>query len=814
MAVTPLSAQALRQVCDPADLDFATTADLPDLEGVVGQARATEALEFGIGMARPGFNIYALGPDGLHKHGVVRHHLQQAATAKPGPPDYCYVNGFADPHRPAALKLPRGRGAAFKRDADRVARDLRDALKAAFESEDYRTRRGMLEQELKERQENAIEAVSAEAREMGVALQRTPMGFAFVPVTDAGILSPKAFHELPEAEQRKIQERIETMQERLETALKQVPEWVKEMRERVRTLNEETADRAVADLIGQLKASYNDLPEVVKHLDAMHADIVANIAGILHGGNDENNDALPAHTNHNARADARLRPYMANLLVDNAGQDSAPVVYEDEPSFERLIGRIEHRAEMGALTTDFLLIRPGALHRANGGYLILDAHKVLTQPFAWEALKRALRAGEIRIEPPYAMLGLFSTTTLEPDPVPLDVKVVLVGERLLYNLLSALDPEFPQLFKVAADFTERTARTPETNRLYARVIATLARRENLLALDRGAVARVLEEAARAAEDAERLSTRVEDVADLIREADYWRRRAGDGPIDAAAVDAAVAARERRHDRLRERLQEEIARGTVLIEADGRAVGQINALTVLQLSHFAFGHPARVTARVGLGRGDVLDIERTVKLGGPIHSKGVLILGGFLRGRFARGDPLSLSASLVFEQSYGGIEGDSASLAELLALLSAIAELPLRQDLAVTGSLNQHGTVQPIGGVNEKVEGFFDVCAARGLTGQQGVVIPAANVKHLMLAPRVLDAVRGGHFAVYSVAHADDAVRLFFDREAGEADADGRYPEGTVNRAVGERLREFARERRSFGPAPGAGDDGSGGEAGR
>jgi lon-related putative ATP-dependent protease len=808
MTIETLSVAVLRRRSGETDFGFTTTDDLDDLAGIVGQERAVQAMRFGIGMERPGFNIYALGPDGLHKQALVREYVQEKAATLSGPPDYCYVNRFDDPRRPAALALPRGRGAPFQRDSRRMAEDLRDALRAAFESEDYRTRRGLIDQAFKERQEHAVGEVGEEARQHGVALQRTPIGFTFVPIGDDGIITPKQFHQLSEEQQGEIQANIEHMQERLQEALEKIPEWVKDARDQVRKLNEETADRAVTHLIDGLKDRYADLPGIVQHLDAVHDDIVANIGNILSANDDETDTPLPGH---NAHADALLRPYMANLIVDNADQPTAPIVYEDEPTVERLVGRVEHRQEMGALTTDFRLIRAGALHRANGGYLIIDAHKILGQPWAWDALKRALRAGEVRIEPAWAMLGLFGTTTLEPEPITLNVKVVLVGERVLYYLLSALDPEFPQLFKVAADFAEDTPRTAEANRLYARMIATLVRREGLRAMRRDGVARILDEAARQAGDAERLSTRFEDIADLIREADYWSRDNGADTIGATDVEAAIQARESRHDRVRERIQDAIARGTLLIDTTGHAVGQINALSVLSMSNFAFAHPTRVTARVSVGRGEVVDIERTVKMGGPLHSKGVLILGGFVRGRFSRGEPLSLAASLVFEQSYGGVDGDSATLAELLALMSATADLPVRQDLAVTGSMNQNGRVQPIGGVNEKIEGFFDVCARAGLSGTQGVVIPAANVKHLMLAERVVAAVARGDFHIHSVTDADDALALFFDRPTGQPDDQGNYPDGTINRAVQDRLRAFARERREFAPSPPAGE-GAGGDA--
>ncbi len=488
---------------------------------------------------------------------------------------------------------------------------------------------------------------------------------------------------------------------------------------------------------------------------------------------------------------------------------AAPVVYEDDPSFDRLIGRIEHRAEMGALVTDFLMIRAGALHRANGGYLVLDAQKLLTRPFAYDGLKRGLLAGLIRIEAPLQAAGVLTTATLEPEPVRLDVKIVLVGDRMIYYLLAQADPEFSRLFKIAADFDDRVERDGATIERYARLLGRLARQEKLRPLDREGVARMLEHAARQAGDAERLTTDLEDLVDLLREADFWAGETGRAVVGGAEVVKAVNSRTHRLDRVRELTQEQIVQGTIAIATKGEAVGQINGLSVLQMGGFAFGRPSRITARVRMGGGQVIDIEREVKLGGPLHSKGVLILQGFLAATFAPDMPLSLSASLVFEQSYGGVDGDSASSAELYCLLSAIGEVPIRQGLAVTGSVNQKGEVQAIGGVNEKIEGFFDLCQARGLEAGNGVLIPATNRRHLMLHDRVRRAVAAERFRVYAVSTIEEGIELLTGLPAGRRGADGTFPEGTVFRKVEDRLRALALERRAFvrsdakdGPAEG------------
>jgi lon-related putative ATP-dependent protease len=534
------------------------------------------------------------------------------------------------------------------------------------------------------------------------------------------------------------------------------------------------------------------------YLTSVQQDVIDNLDEFL-GVTEAPPASTPEATPPRAQTRASFfRRYQVNVVVDHSGATGAPVIYEDHPTVQNLVGRIEHMAQMGALVTDFNLIKAGALHRANGGYLMLDARKVLLQPFAWEELKRALRSGEIRIEVLGQTLSLVSTVSLEPEPIPLAVKVILLGERMLYYSLYQADPDFGELFKVAADFEEQMDRTEETHLLYARMIGTMARQEGLRPLNRAAVARVIEHSARLAGDAEKLSTHVHSVADLLREADYWAGEAQQRIIDATDVQRAIDAQIRRLDRVRERIQEEIQRGTILIDTQGAAVGQVNGLSVLSMGQFAFGRPSRITARVRLGRGEVVDIEREVALGGPIHSKGVLILSAYLGARYAMDRPLSLSASLVFEQSYSGVEGDSASSAELYALLSALADLPLKQGLAVTGSVNQRGEVQAIGGVNEKIEGFFDTCRAQGLTGEQGVLIPASNVKHLMLRQDVVAAVAAGQFLVYAVETIDQGIELLTGVPAGERSDMGEFPAGSVNQRVESRLIALADKRLAFG----------------
>jgi lon-related putative ATP-dependent protease len=791
----------LRRRLDPQQLNFETTADLPDLSQVIGQERAVEAIRFGIGIHKEGYNLFALGPVGTGKRSLMREFFERRAADEDVPSDWCYVNNFDQPHRPRSLRLPPGKGVVFRQDMEHLVEELRTALQAAFESEEYQTRRQVVQEEFQENQQEALEELQEKAREQNVALVRTPMGLVFAPMRDGEVLSPEEIQQLSEEEQQRLQQEMEALQEELQKIMQQAPRWQRELRERLRELNKEITNLSVGGLINELREKYAGLEEVVAFLDAVQQDVVENVEDFM-SQSDEQQALRQAMTSRHGGSEMQadspgLRRYRVNVLVDHSETEGAPVVYEDNPTYQNLIGRVEHRAQMGALLTDFNLIKAGALHRANGGYLLLDARKVLLQPYAWEGLKRALGSGEVRIESLGQMLSLISTVSLDPEPIPLDVKVALVGDRTLYYLLYQMDPEFGELFKVAADFDEDMDRTSEHETLYAQMIGTLARQDDLRPLDRSAVARVIEHGSRLISDTEKLSTHRQSVYDLLREADYWAAESGNGVITAQDVQKAIDAQIYRSDRLRERVQEAIRRDIILIDTQGTHVGQVNGLSVIQLAGFAFGRPSRITARVRLGKGEVVDIEREVELGGPLHSKGVMILSGFLKARYVEDQPMSLSASLVFEQSYGGVDGDSASSAELYALLSAISEVPIKQSLAVTGSVNQHGRVQAIGGVNQKIEGFFDVCRAHGLTGEQGVLIPQSNIKHLMLREDVVQAVEEGNFRVYPVENVDQGIEILTGIPAGERDEEGNYPEGSINYLVEKRLTAMAQKLLEF-----------------
>ncbi len=795
--VSSLPADALYTRCDPALFDFTTTEELPDLSDVIGQARAVESIQFSIGIRRDGYNLYALGPSGTGKHSIVQRFLEQRASQDPLPSDWCYVYNFKENHKPIALRFPAGMGQQFRQDMSGLLDDLRSAIPSAFEREEYRVRRQAIEEEFSERQNQALNALQEKAQARGLTLLRTPAGLVFAPYVGGKVLAPEEFEQQPEEVKKRLEAEAKKLQDELQKVLYQFPIWQRELRQRIMELNHEVVTYVIQPLLDELRQRYAEMPQVLEYLDTVQKDMVDNFEYfLLEETKPKAAEAGPLPMPGIPTA-SPLRRYQVNLLVDHSGVQGAPVVYEDNPAFQNLVGRVEYMAQMGALTTDFTLIKPGALHRANGGYLILDARRVLLHPFAWEGLKRALRSKKIRIETPGQMLSQISTITLEPEPIPLDVKIALLGDRLLYYLLTQADPDFEELFRVAADFDDEMNRDPETQKLYAQLLGTLARRESLRPLHRDAVARLIEHSARLVSDTEKLTARMEIIVDLMQEADYWAGQAGDDVIRREHVQKTIDARIYRSSRVQERMQEAILRDFIRIQTEGEVIGQINGLSVIQLGGYSFGRPSRITAQVRMGRGEVIDIEREVELSGPIHSKGVLILASFLGARYAAERPLSLAASLVFEQSYSGVDGDSASSAELYALLSAIAGAPIKQSLAVTGSVDQHGNVQVIGGVNEKIEGFFDVCKARGLTGEQGVLIPQGNVKNLMLKQEVIDAVQAGQFHIYPVSHVDQGIEILTGVPAGERDEEGNYPEGSINQRVEARLAELAEKRAHF-----------------
>jgi len=803
----PLAPSALRRRTDPNSLSAAS--DGYDANELIGQRRASEAIRFGSAIRKPGFNLYAMGLAGTGRRTSILAFLNDRAKDEPTPDDWVYVNNFKSPDKPQALRLPAGAALRFRDAMDEMITDLGEALPALFDSDDYKARRSAIDQEVEEAQESALATLNDKARAKSITIMRTPVGFAFAPVRNGQVVKPTEFEALSPDERERIQAEIKRLQEELRETLTRMPSLEKSRRDRIRALNQEMANGTVSVEIREVRDVFKDIPGIQSFLDDVTHDLIANVQVFLESAETAANAPVPVSSLMTA-ANPRLRRYKVNVMVGHRVEEKggAPVITEPNPTYQQVIGRIEHISQMGALVTDFTLIRPGALHRANGGYLLLDAREILLRPFAWNGLKQSLKSRSIAIGSPADQFSIVSTISLEPDPIPLDAKIVLIGERSLYYLLALLDPDFSELFKVEVDFDDDFERTSENVALYAHLISAIAAREELKPVESGALARLIDEIARLAEDAEKLSLRVGTVIDILREADHWASDAGRSRIAADDIARAVFERRRRSGRVRERMHEAINRNIVFIDTEGAVVGQVNGLSVLQLGTHGFGRPSRITARTRLGTGQVIDIEREVELGGPLHSKGVLILSGFLAARYAQDAPISLHASLVFEQSYGGVDGDSASSAELYALLSALSGVPIRQSYAVTGSVNQLGQVQAIGGVNDKIEGFFDVCTARGLTGDQGVLIPTANVKHLMLREDVVEACRAGQFAVIPVATIDQGIEILRRKPAGAPMDDGRFPSDSINGLVEARLREFAAMRRRYGgDRSGDGNDG-------
>jgi len=791
-----LSWTALRSACDPGTFKFKTTADLPDFHGLLGQERALKAIDLAAGIKHSGFNLYALGPAGTGRHSAVKRSLEAQARQRSSPQDWVYVNNFQAPHKPIALALPSGVGPKFKAAMNELINDLASAIPALFESDEYQNRRQAIEQEFSDRREASFEELGSKAARRNVSILQTPMGFVVTAMKDGKVIKPEDFHQLSAKERESIEQKISDTQNDLADVLKAIPKRDKKHRKAVVELNASMAERAVEAELEDVAELFPNITGIAEYLKAVRVDLLENVDYFVIESEESGDGPFPIVTSRYHEYAEFLR-YTVNVMVTHGenGENFAPVVEEPLPTLANLTGRVEHISTMGTLTTNFTLIKPGALHRANGGYLILDARRVILESFAWDGLKRCLQDNTISIISPAEKLSIMGTASLEPDPIPLDVRVILVGDRLLYALLQYLDPDFGELFKIQADFNTNLDRSKKTLLLYAKMIGSIAKREGLKPLTATGVARVIDEAARISRDANKLTLKVGELADVIREADHLA--AGKPAITDQHINEAISAAIDRASRVKDLVQESITRKTMLIDTSGKKVGQINGLSVMQMDGFSFGRPTRITANVRMGSGKVVDIEREVELGGPLHSKGVLILSSYLAAHYALDVPMSLWASLVFEQSYGGVDGDSASSAELYALLSALSDMPIDQSLAVTGSINQNGEVQAIGGVNEKIEGFFDICKQRRLTGKQGVLIPAANITDLMLRDDVVDAAANGKFHIYPVKHINEGIEILTGRIAGKRGRNGVFGTGSVNARVEDKLRSFALSRREF-----------------
>ncbi|MEW6486779.1 MAG: ATP-binding protein [Thermodesulfobacteriota bacterium] len=784
----PLEPLRLRRRVDPAAFPFETTADIEPMRKPLGQGRVLRALDFGIGVESQGYNIFVLGQPGAGKRTTVLDLLQEAAAHRPVPEDWACVFNFQDEERPLALSLPAGSAEGLRQDMEALVKSLLAEIPKAFSGDGYEKEKAAAVKAAQEEKTQVFRELETVANAHGFLVQRSAEGLALIYTHEGSPVSQEDFEKLPEAEQEAVRKAREVLQSKLRETIEAVKAIEHRAKETVKDLERRIALAAVGHEIEALVRKYAALARVVEYLKAVEKDVIDNLDEFRSGGQEGPTLPFPFRA---ALTENRTKRYQVNVLVNNKGLEASPVVHESNPTYHNLIGRIEHHVQLGAFTTDFTLVKAGAFHRANGGYLVLDARDVLVNPFAYDALKRVLKEREIRIEEIGEQFRLISTTTLKPEPIPARLKVVLLGTPWIYYLLHHYDEDFAQLFKVKGEFSDDMPLTDENRESYAFLVAHHCTEEGLLPFHRDAVAGVVEEGLRFAEHQERLASHHQELVDLVREAHHWARAAGAPVVGAEHVARAVSEKIGRNNYLEEIIGRLIEEGTIVIEAEGEAVGQVNGLSVYDLGDYAFGKPSRVTAKVFLGKEGVVNIERESELGGRIHNKGMLILQGYFGSRYARRFPIAFAATLCFEQSYGGVEGDSASTAELLALISALGEVPLRQDLAITGSVDQRGSIQAIGGVNLKIEGFYKTCVVKGLTGTQGVVIPRANLKNLMLDSEVVAAVEAGRFHVYAVATVDEALELFTRLPAGAEDAYGNYPEGSVNAKVMRRLERLA-----------------------
>ena len=797
MAITKLNSNQLYRKCDPSKFDFNSTADLEERLSALGQDRAISAVELGIHIKSRGYNLFCLGPEGTGKTSLVKRILEKEAQKRKTPYDWAYVYNFEEPYKPKAVSFPAGMACDFAKDVDDLIDDLSVALPALIESDEYKAALGIIKQKYKSKKEEYIGILQKKAKGKRVSLLHMQMGLVVAPMKDGEVLSPDAFDQLPDDEKKLIMEDLNSMQEEIENATQDLPMWEEKQKDEINSLRKKFAKAAVKEPIDELRKKYKGQTQATKFLKSIQEHILDNVDDFvpedkeknLMAGNGEDEPLQMLLSRMKQPEDDKFSKLKVNVIVKNVPDSGAPIVILDHPTQGNLVGKVERIQQYGALLTDFTLIKAGALHRANGGFILLDARKVLEQPFAWDSLKRAIASKRIKIEAPSEETS-FTTISLDPEPIPLDIKVVLTGDFEIYDLLCERDPDFRDFFKVEADFGIIMERTPDNEVEYAKLIGSLSKKKGLRSLNKQAVSRVIEYASRLAGDSGKLTAHISSIGDLLREADYWARVSNSKQIGKNHIDQAIDAQIYRSDRVKKSMLEEIDKGTILMDVTGERVGQINGLVVYDFSNYSFGKPARITTQVRIGKGDFVNIEREIAMSGPIHTKGVLILQSLIANRFAKRSPLSLSASIVFEQSYGGVDGDSASSTEYYCLISAITDLPIKQSIAVTGSINQFGEIQPIGGVNEKIEGFFDVCSYKGLTGTQGVIIPRTNVSNLMLRSDIVQAVEDGKFTIYAIDTVDDGIEILTGVKAGKLNAKGEYPKGSVNRLVQESLKSY------------------------
>jgi lon-related putative ATP-dependent protease len=775
--------------CDPKFFPFKTTGDLPPLDGIIGQQRALNAIDFGLNLQSAGFNIYVLGDSGTGKTSAIRSFISKKAEMEIVPPDWCYVFHFKDPGDPIAIWLEPGRGAEFQKDMQEFIARLKVEIPKVYEEKEYKRRKNAATEELQKTQRAMFEVLEREAESRGFKIKTAMGGFSLVAVGKAGEpLTEEEFNALDQGRKDALRENGKYIQEKLDDAMRTLKKEEKAAGEQLNEIERYAALYVLGHLVEDIKSKYANNEKLLAYLDAVREDILANIEDFKPSS--EETPAAPLPFLKMQKQEPDFTRYSVNALVNNGDRKGAPCVFESNPTYNNLFGRVEHRLQFGAAVTDFTMIKAGSLHKANGGYLVVNALDLLRNLFSYDALKRAIRSAEVKIEDVWEQYRAVTTATMRPEPIPLDVKVILIGSPEIYYLLYGLDEEYREFFKVKADFDNRMERTDENLLKYAAFVSAKAGEEHLLPFDASGVARVAEHGSRLAEHQEKLSSKFSDVSNLIRESHYWAKKMDADVVSGEHVEKALDEKIYRHSRIEDRMREVMAEGTLIVETSGEKAGQVNGLAVLDMGDYSFGKPSRITAAVYAGKSGVVNIERETKLSGKIHEKAVLILSNYLGRKYAARKPISLSASITFEQLYGMIEGDSATCAELYALLSAISGVPIRQSVAITGSMDQNGNVQPIGGVNEKIEGFFDLCRLRGLSGEQAVLIPRRNVRNLMLKKEVIEAVREGKFKIHAIERVEEGVEVLMGILPGEAGTDGKYPAGTLNRLVEDRLTEL------------------------
>lgn len=790
MAISKLKVNELYSKCNYKRFKFQTTSDLEEKLSALGQDRALSAVEIGINIKSKGYNLFCFGPEGTGKTSLVKRVLEEEAVKRATPDDWVYVYNFDEPHKPSAIKFPAGSAPAFAKDLEKLIEDFEIMIPAIIDSDEYNAAVSISHEKYKHKKEEYIKFLQKKTKGKQVALLHMDVGLVVAPIKNGEVITPEVFDELPEDEKAAILQDLNAMQEEIENSAHSIPSWEDKQREEISSIKLKFLKAVLEKPVDLLKKKYRSHKPAVEFIKSIQKYIVDNMDEFI-----IDNSTYPVAAEEDPLSSLLLKSrqdedvyakFKVNVLVKNKEGQGAPIVHIDHPTLSNLIGKVERVQQHGSLITNFSLIRKGALHKANGGFLLIDAHKLLLQPFAWDSLKRSLASKQIKIESGGDEFNM-NSISLDPQPIPLDVKIILTGSEELYSVLLERDPDFSDYFKVEADFATVMDRNDKTELEYAKLISSLSKRKEIRSLNKQAVARVIEYSSRLAGDSNKLTAHIASIGDLLREADYWARKSNAKQIGKNHIQQAIDAQKYRFGRIKQLMLEQIEQGSILMDVKGERVGQINGLVVYNISRFSFGKPTRITAQVRLGNGELFDIEREIDLSGPIHTKGVLILQSLLANRFAKECPLSLSATIAFEQSYGGVDGDSASSTEYYCLLSAITGIPIKQGIGVTGSINQFGEIQPIGGVNEKIEGFFDVCCHRGLTGEQGVIIPRTNISNLMLKDEVLEAVDSGMFHIYAVDNVDDGIEILTGIKAGQPDKNGVFPKGSINCRVADAI---------------------------